>query len=229
MRSHSSYTFSVNQRVPSQQSSIEKVDGKSASPSRDSSESDRFVPASLPLAIGNFQKGLPSQQTSSEKVNGKSTSLSRGSSESGCFVVASLHSGIGNLQESVTSQQSSTDKVRSQSTSLSRDSTESGLFIAPSVPSGIGNVQFNTAETVVKPQFRLPYVGLSKYSWGFCPEEMNLILGRLIKLLVRLLLWSDLQTSLHTVFWRYICHILSDHLTLGQLIKVRLLFWSEYH
>ena len=44
-RIHSLYPSSNIQRVPFQQSSSEKVDGKCASPSRDSSQNGRFVAA----------------------------------------------------------------------------------------------------------------------------------------------------------------------------------------
>ena len=53
---HSLYTFSGDQRVPSQQSSSERVNGKSASPSRGSSESSRFVAVSLPSASDEVSK-----------------------------------------------------------------------------------------------------------------------------------------------------------------------------
>ena len=54
-------------RDPSQQSSSERVNGKSASPSRGSSESGRFIASSLPFAIVNIQQRDPSQQSSIEK------------------------------------------------------------------------------------------------------------------------------------------------------------------
>ena len=57
------------------------------------------------------------------------------------------------------------------------------------------------------------------------------ILVRLINALVRLMFWrAYLQTSLHTVFWRFICHTLCVNLILGQLIKVllKLLLWQAF-
>ena len=53
---HSLYTFSGDQRVLSQQSSSERVNGKSASLSRGSSESSLFVAASLPSASDEVSK-----------------------------------------------------------------------------------------------------------------------------------------------------------------------------
>ena len=137
-RLHSLYTSNNIQRVPSQQSSSEKVDGKPASPSRDSSESGRFVAASLPSAFGIVQQRVPSQQSLSEKVDGKSASLSRCSSESGRFVAASLPLAFGNIQRGVDSQQPSSEKVDSKSVSPHRGSSESSRFVAACLPLAIG-------------------------------------------------------------------------------------------
>ena len=81
---------------PSQPSSSESVNGKSASPSRGSSESRRFVAASLPSAVVNIPQRVPSQQFLTEK-DGKSASPNRGFSESGRFVAASLPFAVGNF------------------------------------------------------------------------------------------------------------------------------------
>ena len=81
---------------PSQPSSSESVNGKSASPSRGSSESRRFVAASLLSAIVNIPQRAPSQQSSTEK-DCKSANPNRDSSENSRFVAASLPSAIGNV------------------------------------------------------------------------------------------------------------------------------------